>query len=583
MTDSSSLANTLSEPLRQPFWWAALASVGIHGALGVSAPTLSNLIYGGNSSKNIPGSVGLVELTPAEAGRLPQAIPPRPSNTPFSLVAPVPLPASPKLAPPLPPAPESINLPALPPGMPPPGFFSPLPPSPLPPFTAPTAPPPSKTPAPTLQAPSLSTPTVIPQVPPSGLIFPPLPGNFDRNISPPPPGVTGLPQLPGGPPEDEAETLKKVIASRGGLPIFPDGAPVFTPEFPIGGRNSGPDGSPKLTQKDPNKRNLISETPEERIRRAQFDQGQQQLEQQGVPGSNLPNDRETQLAAANTYVALFERFKKAYPDLEMTAPTPVNVAYPQEACSQKLEGVAVFGAVVNPQGLLKAEPQAIVPTGYGILDNAAKTAIINPVLTFPAASTHKLYQLAVEFKYDEKVCRGIPVTPSTTPTKPKPTAPQPPALAPTEPNPTGEPSPAPASAKPQFEKPPASSNKPKPGAKPSPSPQPKPAAKPSPSPQPKPAAEQSPSPQPQPAPEESPQPEPAPTNAEESPQPEPAPTNATEVSPSPEATPTNAPEVSPSPSSAPTNAPEESPSPSSAPTNAPEVSPSPAPSPATDN
>ncbi|MBE9097372.1 hypothetical protein IQ252_26560, partial [Tychonema sp. LEGE 07203] len=96
MTDSSSLANTLSEPLRQPFWWAALASVGLHGVLGVGAPTLSNLIYGGNSSKkNIPGAVGFVQLTPAQAQRLPQTIPPKPSNPPFSLVAPVPVPAAP--------------------------------------------------------------------------------------------------------------------------------------------------------------------------------------------------------------------------------------------------------------------------------------------------------------------------------------------------------------------------------------------------------------------------------------------------------------------------------------------------------
>ncbi|MEG3840387.1 hypothetical protein, partial [Microcoleus sp. herbarium14] len=496
MTDSSSLANALSEPLRQPFWWAALASVGLHGVLGVSAPTLSSLIYGGNSSKKIPGSVRLVELTPAEVSRLPQTIPPRSSNTPFS-IAPVPLPFSPKLAPPLPPAPGPINLPALPPGMPPPGFFSPLPPSPLPPSTATSAPPPPKNPAPTLPTPSLTTPTFIPQAPPGGIqIFPPLPGNFDRNIPPPPPSVTGEPQFPGGRAEDEAETLKRAIASRGGLPLFPDGAPVFSPEFPIGPRNSG-DGVPKLTQKDPNKRNLIAETPEERIRRRQFDEGQQQLQQPEQPNSNLPTDRETQLAAANTYVALFERFKKAYPDLEMTGPTPVNVAYPAAACSQKLEGVAVFGAVVNPQGLLRAEPQSIVPTGYSILDNAAKTAIINPSVTFPAASTHKLYQVAVAFKYDEKVCSGIPVTPSAAPSRPNPAGQQPPALAPTGPGPTDQPaSPAPAEVKPQFEKPPAASNKPKPGAQPSPPPAPKPAAKPSPSPQPKPAAEVSPPPEP---------------------------------------------------------------------------------------
>ncbi|MEG4090158.1 hypothetical protein [Microcoleus sp. Pol12B4] len=562
MTDSSSLANTLSEPLRQPFWWAALASVSLHGVLGATAPTLSNILYGGNSSKNIPGSVGLVELTPAEAGRLPQTIPPRPSHTrftPFS-IAPVPLRPGPKLAPPLPPAPDTINLPAMPPGMPPPGFFSPQPYSPLPPLTAPTAPPPPKTPSPTFRAPSQATPTFVPPVPPSGLLFPPLPGNFDRNI-PPPPSLPEAPQFPGGGSEDEAEALKKIIASRGGLPLFPDGAPVFTPEFPIAGRNVGPDGVPKLTQKDPNKRNLIAETPEERIRRQQFEEGQRQLGQSGQPGSNLPTDRETLLAAANTYVALFEKFKKAYPDLEMTGPTPVNVPYPVTACSQKLQGRAVFGAVVSPQGLLKAEPQPIVPTGYGILDNAAKIAIISPSLTFEAATTHKLYQLAVEFKYDEKLCSGIPVTP----TRPNPPGQQQPAPAPTAPRPTGQPpSPAPTEVKPQFEKPPAPSNKPQPGAKPSP-PAPKPAAQPSPSPEPKPAAEQSPSPQPQPA-EESPQPEAAPSPAaEESPQPEAAPSPAPEVSPSPEAAPSPAPEVSPSPETAPSPAPEVSPSPETAP------------------
>jgi len=277
-----------------------------------------------------------------------------------------------------------------------------------------------------------------------------------------------------------------------------------------------------LTQKDPNKRNLIAETPEERIRRQQFEAQQRQLGQPGQPGSNISSNRETQLAAANTYVALFERFKKAYPDLEMTGPTPVNVAYPAAACSQKLEGVAVFGAVVNPQGLLKAEPQPIVPTGYSILDNAAKIAIINPNQTFSAASTHKLYQLAVAFKYDEKVCG---------PTRPNPAGQQPP-----RPRPTGQPaSREPAEVKPQFEKPPAASNKPKPGAQPSPS-APKPAPKASPSTQPKPAAEQP-------------------------PLPEPAPSPATEVSPSPEAAPSPAPEVSPSPEAAPSPIPEVSPSP----------------------
>ena len=553
MTDSYSLANTLSEPLRQPFWWAALASIGIHGALGVGAPTISNFIYGGNSSKNLPGSVGLIELTPAEVSRLPQTIPPRPTNSRFS-IAPVPLSPIPKLAPPLPPEPSVINLPAMPPGMPPPGFFSPLP-LPSPSFTAP---PPPTTPPLTLKTPAPQIQTVIPQLPNSGVIFPPLPSNFDRNIPPPSPSpsLTEPPQLPGPVAEDEGETLKKIITSRGGLPLFPDGAPVFTPQFPIGGTNSGPDGVPKLTQKDPNKRNLIAETPEERVRRLQFDQNNRNL-QQGQSDSNLSGDRQAMLDSGNKYIALFNEFQRAYPNLAMTGPTPVDIPYPTAACSQQLEGVAVFGVFVNPQGAIIAFPEnaKIASTGSAILDDAAKTAIINPSLIFPPASTHKLYQLTVEFKYDQKICGGAPLAPRTVPTEPKPAGQQSPPTAPTE------------EVKPQFEKPPAAPNKPKPGAQQSPSPQPKPAAEPSPAPEPKPAAEPSPAPEPKPGATQSPAPGPKPAT-----EPSPSP----EVAPSPAAEPSPSPEVAPSPAAEPSPSPEVAPSPAAEPSPSPEVAPSPA-------
>ncbi|MEG4030488.1 MULTISPECIES: energy transducer TonB [unclassified Microcoleus] len=283
----------------------------------------------------------------------------------------------------------------------------------------------------------------------------------------------------------------------------------------------------------------------------------------GQPDSNLRGNPETMAKKIrDEYLALFNDFFRSYPDLLPVGQTfsVNNVAYPVAACSDKLEGRALFGAVVQPQGSLRAKPKMIVATGYPILDKAAIAGIES--LTFPPASTHKLYQLAVDFKYDEKVCSGIPVTP----TRPNPPGQQQPAPAPTAPSrPTGQPpSPAPTEVKP-----PAPSNKPQPGAQPSPS-APKPAAKPSPSPEQKPAAEQSPSPQPQPA-EKSPQPEAAPSPAaEESPQPEAAPSPAAEESPQPEAAPSPAPEVSPSPEAAPSPAAEVSPSPT------PEVSPSPA-------
>jgi len=438
-------------------------------------------------------------------------------------------------------------LPALPPGMPPPGFFSPLPYSPLPPSPAPTAPPPPKTPSPSLKTPPQKQPTVIPQLPPEQQSV-----NLGRNIPPPPPSLPsprGLPSFPaGGTSEDDSETLARKIAEDG-VPGLSDPNQIASPRdyLPPGRNSEGAEVGTELP-KNPDQRNEILKTPRE-IARGQLE----------PLGPNLPPDRETQLAAANTYFALFERFRKAYPDLEMTGPTPVNVPYPLAACSQKVEGTAVFGAVVSPQGLLKAQPQPIVPTGYPILDNAAKTAIISPSLTFQAASTHKLYQLAVPFKYDEKVCSGIPVTPSPAPTRPNPGGPQSPLVPPTGPRPTAQPpSPAPAEVKP-----PAPSTKPQPGAQPSPAPSP--AAQPSPLPQPKPAAEQSPEPGPQPA--------------QESPQPEATPSPAPQVSPEPEATPSPAAEETPQPEAAPSPATEVSPPPEAPPSPAAEVSPSPAPSP----
>jgi hypothetical protein len=544
MTDYSPLANTLSEPLRQPFWWAALASITLHGTLGASAPTISNIIYGGNSSKKGPGSVGLIELTPAEMGRLPQTVPPQPTNSRFA-IAPVPLQPSRKLAPPLPPEPSVINLPAMPPGMPPPEFFARLP-LPSPSLTAPPPP----TPSPTLKTPPQKQQIVIPQQPPSPPFI-----VFDPIIPPPPPSPSLTEPPPfslGGADGLDPDKLREAIKQRG--IEFSNADDISKPEdfLPGGKDSSGADRVPNLTQKDPNKRNQTTETPEEIARRQQFEEEQRNLQPQGQSGSNLSSDRQAMLDSGNKYITLFNEFKRAYPDLITTGPTPVEVAYPTAACAQKLEGVAVFGAVVNPQGAIVASPRTILPTSSNILDKAAETAIINPSLIFPPASTHKLYQLAVAFKYDPKICGGAPLAPRTVPTGPTPPAQQSQPTAPTQPKPT------PQSPSPQ----------PKPAAESSPTPTPKPATESSPTPTPKPAATQSPSSEPAPSPvvEPSPSPEPVPSPVVES---SPVPSSVVEPSPSPESAPSPVVEPSPSPESAPSPTPEPSSSPAPSPTPAP--------------
>ena len=97
-----SFIKNLPEKLTQPPLIAALASVGIHGVLAMTLPSLS---ASSKPEEQKPrGTVKVVELTPAEQSRIPQLAPP-----PVSLP---PIPNQTQLLPPLPP-PSSV-LPPIP-------------------------------------------------------------------------------------------------------------------------------------------------------------------------------------------------------------------------------------------------------------------------------------------------------------------------------------------------------------------------------------------------------------------------------------------------------------------------------------
>ena len=502
MTASSSLAHILSEPLRQPFWWAALASVSLHGVFGANAPTISNIIYGGgNSSKNIPGSVGLVELTPAEAGRLPQTLPPRPSNKPFS-IARVPLRTSPKLAAPrtLP----TIDLPAPPAGMPSPVFSSPFPPPPpIPPSPAPTASPSPKPPSPTPKPPSPSPRPLNPR-PDSSELLPP-PPNSDPPSPPSPSPSQPLTELPvfslEGDDQYDPDKLSQIIAQRG-IEGLSDPNNIPTPQYSKGETNSGVDRAPNLQAKSLQRKNPIAIGPG--IRPSQpFDRDKRDPDP-GQSDSNLRGNPEIMAKTIrDKYLALFDEFRLAYADLLPVGQTfsVSNVAYPVAACSDKLEGKALFGAVVRPQGSLRATPQIIMTTGYPILDDAAMAVFKSETLTFPPATTHTFYQVQVEFKYDPKICGGAPLPSRTGPIEQPPAPTRSPAPAPA-PAPTRSPSPAPA---------PAPTRSPSPSPAPAPAPAPAPTRSPSPAPAPTPSPAPEPAPAPVPTPSASPEPAPAAT------------------------------------------------------------------------
>jgi len=465
MTASSSLAHILSEPLRQPFWWAALASVSLHGVFGANAPTISNIIYGGgNSSKNIPGSVGLVELTPAEAGRLPQTIPPRLSNKPFS-IAPVPLRTSPKLA--APPALPTIDLPAPPAGMPSPGFSSPFPPlPPLPPSPAPTASPSPKPPSPTPK-PASPNPRAVNPRPDSSERLPP-PRNSYPPSPPSPSPSQPLTELPVFPIDEndryDPDKLSQIIAQRG-IEGLSDPNALAKPLYPTGETNSGVDRAPNLPGKSLQRKNPIAIGPGRRSS-PPFDRNKREPDRE-QSDSNLRGNPE--IMAKNIrdrYFDLWDKFRVSAADL-----LPVgqifsvnNVPYPEAACSDKLEGKVIFGVVVRPEGSIQATPEIIMATGYPILDDAAMRVFKSPTsqqtLRFPRASTHTLNQLEVEFKYDPKICGGAPLPPGTGSIELQPALTPSPAPAPAPaPTPSVSPEPAPAPVPP-----PSASPKPAPGA-----------------------------------------------------------------------------------------------------------------------
>ena len=303
----------------------------------------------------------------------------------------------------------------------------------------------------------------------------------------------------GGDDPYDPEKLSGIIARRG-ITGLSDPNDIATPKYPTGETNSGVPPALNLPSKSLQLKNpRIATGPG--IGPSQRFGPNNRNPDPGQPGSNLPGDlRAEVLDSERKYIGLFNEFKEAYPDLATTGPTPVNVVYPTAACSQKVEGRAVFGVIVDPQGVIRATPRILMETGYSILDDAAKTAITQ---TFSPASTHKLYKLTFEFKYDPKICGGAPLPPRTGPIEQQPAPTPSPASGPA---PAPKPSPLPASAPAPAPKP-----SPSPASAPAPAPKPSPSPAPAPAPAPKPSVSPEPAPAPVPTPSASPEPAPAAT------------------------------------------------------------------------
>ncbi|MEB3342159.1 energy transducer TonB [Okeania sp.] len=86
----------------------------------------------------------------------------------------------------------------------------------------------------------------------------------------------------------------------------------------------------------------------------------------------------------------------------LTQPRAISGIYPDAACRQKLEGKAIVGVLVNPDGSISVGPKLLLESGSTILDDAALDAVAKE--SFDVSDESKLYQY--EFNFDSSSCNG---------------------------------------------------------------------------------------------------------------------------------------------------------------------------------
>ncbi len=358
---------------------AIVASVGIHALLlGLFLPSLTNQ----TSSEKSPDQrdVEVIELTAAEMARLPDQSPSLDMpNFPDSSLSDLPVLDSPSLNldPPLPsnfdtlPAPPALPpLPSLPPLS---SNYRPLPrPLPRPPQSLPIAPPPnlpSRLPAPPPRSSEQETSqNATPQFPPIakrpdfGPLKPPVP--IDQLIN----------QGKGDRSNNQTERN----------PITPNSTEDQT------ALNSEQDRKDRLI------RNLVRETIE----------GANNLRynENNTTNEDARRNDAQWMARTGTPVTKKENWQN------------LTGTYPKAACLKKLEGTAIYGISVNPQGNVVKNPYLIKSAGYGILNQQALNQIKSKTFSTDGQLQH--YRVRVSFNFDPTICPTVTRSPQNQETKP---------------------------------------------------------------------------------------------------------------------------------------------------------------------
>lgn len=343
-------------------FWAVVGSLGVHVLFWIVVPFLPS--GDRRNESEIQRPVELVELSPAEKERLPDFLT---EDVPLPEVAP-----SASL-----PTPQNTPL-TQGPGRPQ-VRFSPI----LPPFFVP--PPPSEFPTyrPNFR-PRTRTTIVQPSTPPSVAAATPAPSAAPSRTPSPAPAATPSPS----PTESPA-------------PNPTEGQATETPPTPPAATGGRPRYNRPNNAARPTSPQLVA------ARQAQAEQPELfAFNEAGTTNDELRNsDRDWFLTAVELLGEdydpdLYDPTDEGFPLVE------INAAYPEEACVQRLEGTAIVGVVVGPDGkpLEDSEPTILQSSGYGFLNEQAKQ--IAQSYGFDEADKRIAYRVRVSFAPDQEVCES---------------------------------------------------------------------------------------------------------------------------------------------------------------------------------
>jgi outer membrane biosynthesis protein TonB len=336
----TSIPGTLHQNLRNPTWISTIASIGLHGILGIVLPLLPHT-PSGLTEPGIPHPVSLVELTPEQQNRLPDFSTPQilfpsipPSNPEIYSLRPLPNPFTTIPTPlPLP----SFSIPPL--FIPPPPLAARRPPQPLP----------SRS--------SIPTPTPTPANPPAQTESSPPPTQFGRGPGPSELGRLTLPRNQRGP------------NLEGKKPNATAGSP--SPNSSAEPQPSSP--TTPTEQRD----NSVAYNPE------------------GTDPQSGIN------AFSQWFTLVSEALGPEWQELSVTAPYPKEVCEisPKREGTAWI-GVVVNaeGQVVDDP----AEPQLLLSSGYLLFNQQAMEFVKN--YEFEKTENPQTYVVSVEFKHNADDC-----------------------------------------------------------------------------------------------------------------------------------------------------------------------------------